>query len=142
MLNVLREHKDVVSWEYTDMNGIHLDLCTHHIYIIYDAQLVRQSQRTMNHILRATVKWELQKLLSVDFIYPIFDSQWVSPLVIVPKKNGKWHICVDYRELNKATQKYHFSFPLIDRVLESRKQYFSFLDGFNGYNQIQIALED
>jgi hypothetical protein len=46
---------------------------------------------------------EVQNLLNANFIYPILDSQWVSPLVIVPKKNGKWCICVDYKELYKAT---------------------------------------
>jgi hypothetical protein len=98
----------------------------------------------MNPALKQIVKDELQKLLDVGFIYPISDSQWVSPLVIVPKKNGKWRICVDYRELNKATQKDHFPLPFIDQVLDTLagKRFFSFLDGFNGYNQIQIAPED
>eukprot|EP00253_Pinus_taeda_P028623 PITA_28623 len=70
------------------------------------------------------------------FIYPISDSEWVSPLVIVPKKNGKWRVCVDYRALNKATQKDHFPLPFIDQVLDSLagKKFFSFLDGFSGYN--------
>jgi hypothetical protein len=82
--------------------------------------------------------------LKVGFIYPISDSQWVSPLVVVPKKNGKWRICVDYRELNKAMLRDHFPLPFIDQVLDSLagKKYFSFLDGFSGYNQINIALED
>jgi len=60
------------------------------------------------------VKAELQKLLDVNFIYPISNRKWVSPLVVVPKKNGKWRICVDYRELNKETQKDHFPLPFID----------------------------
>jgi hypothetical protein len=98
----------------------------------------------MNPTLKEIVKEELQKLLKVNFIYPISDSQWVSPLVIVPKKNDKWRICVDYRELNKATQKDHFSLPFIDQVLDALagKKFFSFLDGFSGYNQIMIAPED
>jgi hypothetical protein len=72
----------------------------------------------------------------VEFIYPISDSEWVSPLVIVPKKNGKWRVCVDYRALNKATQKDYFPLPFIDQVLDnlSGKNNFSFLDGFSGYN--------
>jgi hypothetical protein len=82
--------------------------------------------------------------LDTDFIYPISDSRWVSPLVIVPKKNEKWRICVDYREINKATQKDHFPLPFIDQVLDTLvgKKLFSFLDGFSGYNQIHITLED
>jgi hypothetical protein len=64
--------------------------------------------------------------------------------VIIPKKNGKWHICVDYRELNKATQKDHLPLPFIDQVLDTLagKKFFSFLNSFSRYNQIQIALED
>jgi hypothetical protein len=51
----------------------------------------------MNLALHEIVKDELQKLLNVNFKYPISDSQWVSPLVIVPKKNGKWRVYVDYK---------------------------------------------
>ena len=82
--------------------------------------------------------------MDAGFIYPISDSQWVSPLVLVPKKDGRWHICIDYRELNKATLKDYFPLPFIDQVLDTLagKKYFSFLDGFSGYNQIQIAPED
>ena len=92
----------------------------------------------MNPNLRDIVKEEIKKLLEVGFIYPISDSKWVSSLMIVPKKNGKWRVCVDYRELNKETQKYHFPFPFIDQVLDTltEKKFFSFLDGFSGYNHI------
>jgi len=98
----------------------------------------------MNPNLREILKEELQKLLNAGFIYPISDNEWVSPLVIVPKKNGKWRVCVDYRALNKATQKDHFPLPFIDQVLDnlSGKKFFSFLDGFGGYNQIKIAPQD
>lgn len=84
------------------------------------------------------MKQDVQKLLDVNFIYPISNSQWVSPLVVIPKKNGKWRICVDYIELNKSTQKDHFLVPFVDQFLDTlaRKKYFSFLDGISGYNQI------
>ena len=98
----------------------------------------------MNPTLKEIVKEELQKMLDAGFIYPISDNVWVSPLVLVPKKNGKWRICVDYRELNKAIKKYHFPLPFIDQVLDGLvgNKLFSFLDGFSGYNQIQIYSED
>lgn len=65
-------------------------------------------------------------------------------LVVVPKKNGKWCIYVDYQELNKATHKDHFPLPFIGQVLDTmaEKHLFSFLDGFSSYNHIQISLED
>ena len=67
-----------------------------------------------------------------------------SPLVVVPKKNGKWRVCIDYRELNKATLEDHFPLPFINQALDTLagKKYFSFLDGFSGYNQILVAPED
>jgi hypothetical protein len=95
----------------------------------------------LNPTLKDIVKEELQKILNANFIYSISDSQWVSPIVIVPKKNGKWVICVDYRVLNKATKKDRFPLPFIDQVLDtlSGKNSFSFLHGFSGYNQIHIS---
>lgn len=94
----------------------------------------------MNPSLKDIVKEELHKLLDVGFIYPIFDSEWVSPLVLLPKKNGKFLICVNYQELNKSIKKDQFSLPFIDQVLHGMagNQFFSFLNGFNEYNQIHI----
>jgi hypothetical protein len=144
LTKLLQENKEAFAWDYTDMKGISPDLCTHRIYIKEDCRPICQPQRRMNPNLKEILKEELQKLLNVGFIYPISDSEWVSPLVIVPKKNGKWRVCVDYRALNKATQKDHFPLPFIDKVLDSLsgKKFFSFLDGFSGYNQIKIAPQD
>jgi hypothetical protein len=127
------------------MKGIHPDTCIHQIYTQGEVTPVRQPQRRMNPTLKDIVKEEIQKLLNVGFIYPISDSKWVSPLVVVPKKvTEKWRICVDFWELNKATLKDYFPLPFIDQVLDtlSGKKYFSFLDGYNRYNQILIAPED
>lgn len=90
----------------------------------------------MNPSLKDIVKEELQKLLDARLIYPISHSEWVSHLAIVPKKNGKWRICVDYRELNNATKKDHLPFPSIDQFLDglAGKKLFSSLDGCSGYN--------
>lgn len=122
----------------------HLATFTHHIYIEEGSRPVRQPERILNPVLREIVKEELQKLLNVGFIHPILDSQWVSPLVLFPKKNGKWRIWADYRALNKATKKDHFTLSFIDHVLYTLvgKKFFSFLEGFSGYNQIRIAPKD
>ena len=69
------------------MKGIDSKTCMHHIYIQENVKPVIQSQRRMNPNLREIVKRELQKLLNENFIYPILDSQWVSPLVIVTNNN-------------------------------------------------------
>eukprot|EP00253_Pinus_taeda_P010735 PITA_10735 len=69
------------------MKGVHPSVCNHRIYIKEDCKLVRQPQRRMNLTLKDIVKEELQKLFHAGFIYPISDNEWVSPLVLVPKKN-------------------------------------------------------
>ncbi|GJU57187.1 reverse transcriptase domain-containing protein [Tanacetum coccineum] len=101
-------------------------------------------------------------LLDSGIIYPISDSPWVSPIHVVPKKGGMtvvlndnnelipsrtvtgWHVCIDYHKLNEATQKDHFTLPFIDQMLErlSGNEYYCFLDGFLGFFQIPITLED
>ena len=88
LVTLLKQHKGDFAWEYIDMGGIPSTLCTHHIYIKNDSKIVRQPQCRMNPNMRDIVKEEIQKLLEVGFTYPISDNEWVSPLVIVPKKNG------------------------------------------------------
>ena len=55
-----------------------------------------------------------------------------------------WMICIEYRKLNKATWKDHFPLPFIDQMLDrlAGHEYYCFLDGYSGYNQIAIAPED
>jgi hypothetical protein len=145
LVSILKEQTGAFAWEYTYMKGIHHDTCIHHIYTQGEVTHVRQPQRRMNPTLKDIVKEEIQKLLNVGFIYPISDSKWVSPLVVVPKKvTRKWRICVDLWELNKDTLKDYFPLPFIDQVLDTLfgKNYFSLLDGYGGYNQILIAPED
>jgi hypothetical protein len=73
----------------------------------------------MNPTLKEIVKEELHKMISLNFIYPIYVNQWVSPLIIVPKNNGKWRICFDYMEFKEATHEDHFPLPFIDQVLKN-----------------------
>ena len=72
------------------MNGISPKTCINHIYIEENYRPIRQTQRRMNPNLSEILKDDLKKLMNVNFIYLISDSQWVSPLVIVPKNNRKW----------------------------------------------------
>ena len=96
LIKKLQQHSSAYAWEYTDMKGISPKTCIHHMYIEENCKPIRQPQIRMNPNLREIVNEELQKLLNVNFIYPILDNQWVFPLVIVPKNNGKWRVCVDY----------------------------------------------
>ena len=76
----------------------------------------------------------------MTLVYP----QWTANIVPVPKKDGKVRMCVDYRDLNKASPKYDFPLPHIDMLVDStvKLKVFSFMDEFYGYNQIRMTLED
>ncbi|RVW71914.1 Transposon Ty3-I Gag-Pol polyprotein [Vitis vinifera] len=127
-----------------------------------EAKPIRQLQRRLNPHLQEVVRAEVLKLLQAGIIYPISDSPWVSPTQVVPKKSGitvvqnekgeeittrltsGWRVCIDYRKLNAVTRKDHFPLPFIDQVLErvSGHPFYCFLDGYSGYFQIEIDVED
>ena len=162
LLGVLRKCKKAIGWQISDLKGISPLVCTHHIYMEDDAKPVRQPQRRLNPHMQGVVRSEVLKLLQAGIIYPISDSLWVSPTQVVPKKSGitviqnekgeevstrptsGWRVCIDYRRLNSVTRKDHFPLPFMDQVLErvSGHPFYCFLDGYSGYFQIEIDLED
>ena len=70
--------------------------------------------------------------------------EWLASVFHVPKKDDKVRVCVDFRNLNKASPKDDFPLPHIDMLVDSIAGHtmLSFMDGFSGYNQIMMALED
>ncbi|XLS81678.1 hypothetical protein HN51_047509, partial [Arachis hypogaea] len=162
LLSVLRRHKKAIGWSLADIVGINPQVCEHRIFLEEGARPVRQPQRRLNLTILEVVKKEVTRLLEADIIYPISDSEWVSPVQVVPKKYGvttvkneygeliatrvqnAWRVCIDYRRLNQATRKDHYPLPFIDQMLDrlSGKSHYCFLDGYTSYFQIHIALED
>ena len=90
------------------------------------------------------VKEEIQKQLRVGFLLVVEYPEWLANVVHVPKKDGKVRVCVDFRDLNKASPKDDFPLPHIDMLVDSTAGHpmLSFMDGFSRYNQILMALED
>ena len=162
LLRVLRDHKDVLGWSLADVKGIHPSMCMHRILLEDGHKPSVEAQRRLNPTMKEVVRKEVLKWLDTGVIYLISDSAWVSPVQVVPKKGGTivikkesnillpsrtvtgWRICIDYWKLNKATRKDHFPLPFLDQMLDrlARHEYYCFLDGYSGYNQIAIALED
>ena len=64
--------------------------------------------------------------------------------LIPTRVTSGWRVCIDYRKLNAATRKDHFPLPFVDQMLErvAGHEFYCFFDGYSGYNQIEIALED
>jgi hypothetical protein len=69
---------------------------------------------------------------------------WLSNVVLVKKSNGKWRMCVDYIDLNRACPKDAYPLPNIDKLVDNSSGYklLSFMDAYSGYNQIPMAEED
>nr|XP_016434108.1 PREDICTED: uncharacterized protein LOC107760556 [Nicotiana tabacum] len=162
LIIVLKAHKGALGWTIKDIKGISPAICTHRVLMEDSYKPIVQPQRRLNPAMQEVMKKEVVKLLAAGIIYPISDSPWVSPIQVVPKKGGMtviknknneliptkvvtgWRVCIDYGRLNDATRKDHFPLTFIDQVLERIAGYdfYCFLDGYSGYNQIPIAPED
>jgi hypothetical protein len=105
-----------------------------------DVSLVRQKQRPRHLAKVAAIKAEIDKLRASGFIFPIVYTSWVSNPILVNKKHGTIHVCTDFRDLNHACLKDNFPAPFIDQIIDECVDHeaLSFMDGFSGYNQIQI----
>ena len=162
MLSVLRKYKEVIGYGISDIKGISPTIVQYRIHLVDDAKHVREPQRRLNPTMMKIVKKEILKCLDNGIIYAIYDSSWVSPVHVVPKKLGitivtnendeqvltrvqsGWRMYVDFRKLNAATRKYHFPLPFMDQMLERLvgHSYYYFVDGYSCYFQISIAPED
>ena len=89
------------------------------------------------------IKNEIGEMLKKGIISPT-SSPWASPVVIVPKKNGKKRFCVDFRKLNEVTEKDVYPLPVIDDLLDSFQgaKWFTCLDLASGYWQVAMNDED
>ncbi|GJZ78831.1 reverse transcriptase domain-containing protein [Tanacetum coccineum] len=126
--------------------------------IIISSELSEKEKTSLLRVLekrKGAIAWKISDIKGIN-------SSYVSSIHVVPKKGGMtvvlndnnqlipsrtvtgWRVCIDYRKLNDATRKDHFPLPFIDQMLEHLcgNEYCCFLDGFSGFFQIPIALED
>ena len=88
LLDVLKEHKWAIRWTIADIKGINPVDCLHYIHLNENAKPTKEMQLRLNLNMKEIVRTEVLKLLDAGIIYPIFDSLWVSPLQVAPKKSG------------------------------------------------------
>ena len=127
------------------MKGILGDIGVIKIPLKPNAKPVKQRPYRLNPKYKEKVRMELDKMLTVGIIEPVEESEWVSPMVVQEKKTkGEIRICVDLRKLNDSCLHDPFPTPFTDEVLDNvgGQEVYSFTDGFSGYHQIRIALED
>ena len=87
---------------------------------------------------------EVEKLLTAKFIREVHYPEWLANVAMVKNPNGKWRICIDYTDLNKACPKDSFLIPRIDQLMDVTMghELLSFIDAYSGYNQIRMSPED
>src|SRR6187399_978939 len=162
LLKTLKKHRAAIGYTLDDLKGISPTICQHKIKLEENAKPVIDHQRWLNPKMKEVVRKEILKLLEAGIIYPVADSQWVSPVHCVPKKGGMivvpndkyelipqrivtgYRMVIDFRKLNKSTKKDHYSLPFIDQMLErlSKHTHFCFLDGYSGFSQIPVSKGD
>ena len=144
LIDLLQDYSDVFAWSYQDMPGLDIDIVVHRLPLKKECAPVKQKLRRVKSEMLLKIKGEVKKQLDAGFLEVSKYPQWVANIVPVPKKDGKVRMCVDYRDLNRASLKDNFPLPHIDTLIDNMAKHslFSFMDGFSGYNQIRMALKD
>ena len=104
----------------------------------------KQNLRRINPLLLPLVEKEVKKLFDSKIVVPIRFSKWLANLVPVRKKNGEIRLCIDFRNLNRASLKDNYPLPKMDHIIQSvvGATRISMLDGFSGYNQVLVDPKD
>jgi hypothetical protein len=145
LLEFLCKNKDVFAWSASDLRGVSRDIIEHKFDIDPSIKAKKQKLCKMSNDKVAVVKVEVQRLLDANVIREVKYPTWLANIVRVKKKNGKWRMCIDFTDLNKACPKDDFPLPRIDRVINddaANSQLMSLLDCFSGYHQIWMKKED
>uniref|UniRef100_A0A2N9FF19 Integrase catalytic domain-containing protein n=1 Tax=Fagus sylvatica TaxID=28930 RepID=A0A2N9FF19_FAGSY len=140
MINFLKSNLDVFAWMHDDMPGIDPAKICHKLNVNPSIRPIKQKRRVFAPDRNQTISDEVEKLLTAGFIREVFYPDWLANVVMVKKANGKWRMCVDFTDLNKACPKDSFPLPRIDQLVDSTAGHrlLTFMDAFSGYNQIMM----
>ena len=140
LVQFLKKSNDVFTWSHEDMSSIDPSVITHCLNVYPSSKPVRQRKRVFAPEWDNAIKEEVQKLTMEKFIQEVYYSNWLANMVVVNKANGKWRICVDFTNLNKACLKDSHQLPRIDQLMDLTvgHKLLSFMDAFSSYNQIRM----
>jgi hypothetical protein len=123
------------------LKGIPPDVAQHRIELDTSISPIHQAKYRLNPNYIAIVKQDIDKLPITSFCKLVEEAIWLSPIVVVPRTNGKLRICVDFGKLNATTKKDPYPLPFTDEVINTivGHEVYTFLYGFFGYHQISIT---
>ena len=122
------------------MVGINPTVASQQLNIISIAKSVKQKVRRFHPDRHQIIQTEVDNLLRAGFIKEVKYPEWLANVVVVPKKGGKWRVCIDYTDFNEACPKDSFPFPRIDQIVDftAGHEILSFLNAFSRYHQIPM----
>ncbi|XP_011093333.1 uncharacterized protein LOC105173330 [Sesamum indicum] len=144
MIDFLRNNNDLFAWRPSDFQGINPKVIVHRLNIDSQVKPVKQKKRVFGVKRNRIIEEEVNKLLQAGFVREVQYTTWLSNVVIVPKAAGKWRMCTDYTDLNKACPKDPYPLLRIDLLVDStaRCALFSMMDAYQGYHQIFMTKDD
>ncbi|XP_073064069.1 uncharacterized protein [Primulina eburnea] len=144
LLQCLKTNINVFAWSQQELSGISPQVAKHKLNVLPRSRPVKQKKRHFGPEKDKIIEEQVVELLRAGHIKEVQFHTWLSNVVLVPKSAGKWRMCVDFRDLNKACPKDCYPLPRIDQLVDSTSgcELLSFLDAYQGYHQIPLALED
>ena len=142
--DLTKEFSDVFVWTYINMPGLDTSIVVHFLLLIERCQPVKHKLRRMRPNILIKVKEEVRKQWDAGFLKMFKYPQRVSNIVVLPKKDNKFRVFMDFKDLNRASLKNDFPLPHVDLLVDNaaNKPTCYFMDRFFGYNQIKMAEED
>ena len=127
---------DIFTWKHSYMVGISPTVASHKLNVLPTAKPVKQKVRWFHPNQHWIIQTEVDNLLAAKFISVVKYPKWLANVMVVPKRGGKWRVCVDYTDLNEACPKANFPLPFIDQIVDATAGHgiFSFVDAFSGYH--------
>jgi hypothetical protein len=144
LLRFLFNNKDVFAWSANDLCGVNRDVIEHSLNVDPSFRPRKQRLRKMYEDKAEGARNEVKRLLSAGVIREVKYLEWLANTVMVKKVNGKWRMCIDFTDLNKACPKDEFPLPRIDSLVDAAasSELMSLLDCYSSYHQIWMKKED
>ena len=114
LVEFLRKNIDVFAWNAYEAPGVDSSFIYHHLNVNLSITPKKQSPRRPSKEHADVVRDEVMKLKQEGAIKEVFYPEWLANAVVVKKNNGKWRVCVDFTDLNKACPKDPFPMPRIN----------------------------
>jgi hypothetical protein len=144
LLRFLFNNKDVFAWSANDLFGVNRDIIEHSLNVDPSFRPRKQRLQKMSDDKAEGARNKVKRLLSVGVIREVTYLEWLANTVMVKKANGKWRMCIDFTNLNKACPKDEFPLPRIDSLVDAAatSELMSLLDCYSGYHRIWMRKDD